>query len=121
MSFINQKDGAVFAPGYFLATETDVVRQTREIAQDHSNVQVDDEGYMYVPGGSIYPSNDSDAEGIIYENVNVTSGNMPGSVVTRGTVYSDRLAEEISDDAVTALEDLGFVFVEEAPAVERPF
>lgn len=121
MSFIYDKEGTVYAPGWFLASEVGVERKTREISTEHENVQTDEDGYMWVPGGSIYPSNDSDAEGIIYENVNVTSGNMPGSVVTKGTVYADRLAEEISDDAVSALEDLGFVFVDEAPAVERPF
>lgn len=121
MSFINEKDGKCYAPGWFLASETGVERKTREIAQDHENVQTDDDGYKYVPGGSIYPSNDSEAEGIIYENVNVSTGNMPGSVVVQGTVYADRLAEEISDEAQEALGDLGFTFVDETPEATRPY
>lgn len=121
MSFIYNHESATYAPGWFLATETGVERKTREIAQDSEAVQTEDDGYMYVPGGSIYPTNDAEAEGIVYENVNVTSGNMPGSVVTKGAVYADRLTEEISDEAMEALEELGFTFVEEAPAVERPY
>ena len=121
MSFITDTDGLVFAPGCFLATEVGVERKTGEIAQDHANVQTTEDGRKYVPMGAIYPSNDSSAEGIIYEDVDVTSGNMPGSVVTKGTVYSDRLFEELDSEAQSALEALGFTFVDTAPEVTRPY
>ena len=40
--------------------------------------------------------------GILYEDVDVTNGNIPGSVVTKGEVYEDRLAiTGESYDAVT--------------------
>ncbi len=55
----------------------------------------------------------------MYEDVDVTSGNMPGSVVLRGTVYTDRLPVEIASAAKTALEGKGFRFVTE-PTVTRP-
>lgn len=103
MSFIGGKNGTIYAPGFFLAHE-ECVRETREIAQASS----EDDGYggKIVRGGTAYPSNDGNAIGIIYEDVNVTSGDMPGSVVTKGVVYEDRLAiTGASYDAVT-LKDL---------------
>ena len=89
MSFIGNKNGKVYAPGLFLAHE-ECVRETREIAQ----TSAEDDGYggKIVRGGTAYPSNDGNAIGIVYEDVNVTSGDMPGSVVTKGVVYEDRLA-----------------------------
>jgi hypothetical protein len=99
MSFIGGKNGTIYAPGFFLAHE-ECVRETREIAQASS----EDDGYggKIVRGGTAYPSNDGNAIGIVYEDVNVTSGDMPGSVVTKGVVYEDRLAiTGASYDAVT--------------------
>ena len=56
--------------------------------------------------GTIYPSNDTNAEGIVYEDIDVTTGDMPASVVLNGIVYEDRLAiTGVSYDAVT-LKDL---------------
>lgn len=102
MSFIgNGTKGTTYAPGYFLAYgDEDVIRETREISQEGA-VTVED-GTKYVPMGTAYPSNDANAIGITYEDVDVTTGNMPGSVVTKGIVYEDRLAVTgESYDAVT--------------------
>lgn len=102
MSFI-QNDGTskIYAPGYFLAHE-ECVRKTREFAQNSALVQTTDGGGKYVPMGTAYPTNDGNAIGITYEDVDVTTGNMPGSVVTKGVVIEDRLAiTGESYDAVT--------------------
>ena len=69
--------------------------------------------------GTIYPSNDSNATGIVYEDVDVSTGDMPGSVVLRGVVYEDRLPVQLDSDAKTALEAAGFIF-RQSPAVVRP-
>lgn len=103
MSFIQSGKGATYAPGYFLAHE-ECVRETREFSQ--SGATTTTEGAKYWPMGTAYPSNDGNAIGITYEDVDVSSGNMPGSVVTKGVVYEDRLAiTGASYDAVT-LKDL---------------
>ena len=104
MSFIDEKKtGKVYAPGYFLAHE-ECVRKTKEISQ--SGAVTADNGGKYVPMGTAWPSNDGNAIGIVYEDVDVTTGNMPGSVVTKGVIYEDRLAiTGASYDAVT-LKDL---------------
>lgn len=116
MSFNMDSTGKAFEPGWFLANNEDCTRETRQISA--VGVTADEDGQKIVKGGTIYPANDSTAVGIIYEDVNVTSGNMPGSVVTKGEVYSDRLAETLADDAKTALEAAGFKFTT-VPAVAR--
>lgn len=106
MAFIGAgTKGTVYAPGYFLAAnDEDCVRETREIAQSGA-VEVAD-GTKYVPMGTAYPSNDSNAIGLTYEDVDVTVGNMPGSVVTKGIVYEDRLAVTGADYSAVTLKNL---------------
>lgn len=89
MSFIASSQGTGYEPGYFLAHE-ECTRETREMSQDSATTT--ENGAKYIPMGTIFPTNDGSAIGIVYEDVDVTTGNMPGSVVTAGTVYEDRLA-----------------------------
>jgi hypothetical protein len=109
MSFIGDvKKGEIYAPGYFLAHgDEGVTRETKEIAQNSALVVTSEDGTKHVPMGTAYPTNDGNAIGILYEDVDVTAGNMPGSVVTAGAeVYEDRLAITGAQyDAVT-LKDL---------------
>lgn len=119
MSFISSEQGRVYAPGWFLESDAGVVRKTRQIAQ--AGAVTAPNGGKYVPMGTVYPKNDATAEGIVYEDVDVTSGDMPGSVVLAGRVYADRLSGTLSAAARTALEGKGFTILETAPAVERPY
>lgn len=117
MSFaIHDMTARTYAPGYFLAKE-ECERKTRQISAEGATTAGN--GGKFVPMGTIYPSNDENAEGIVYEDVDVTSGNMPGSVVLRGVVYEDRLPVQLDSDAKTALEAAGFTFVQ-SPSVTRP-
>ena len=118
MSFIYSRAGNAYAPGWFLANNEDCTRLTKEISA--SGVSPDADGGKHVPMGTVYPSNDTNAIGILYEDVDVTTGDMPGSVVTKGTVYEDRLPVALDSDAKTALEGLGFVFITAAPTTTRP-
>ena len=115
MSFIQKSTGVVYAPGYFLAHE-ECERKTRQFTQAMAKTSAD--GAKYVPMGTPYPSNDGNAIGFAYEDVDVSTGDMAGSVVLRGVVYEDRLPVELNGSAKTALEAKGFRF-ETAPAVER--
>lgn len=96
MSFINDGAtvGTTYAPGWFLANNEDCTRQTREINAADSRVKTANGG-KYMPMGTVYPANDATAEGIVYEDVDVSSGNMPGSVVLEGVVYENRLPEAV--------------------------
>lgn len=120
MSFIEpDKNGVVYAPGWFLAHE-ECERKTQEIAQNHSQV-VSANGAKHVPMGAFWPANDSSTvKGILYEDVDVTSGAMPGSVVMSGVVYLDRLPAAPESGVQSALEGLGFTFISSAPSVVRP-
>ena len=121
MSFIkNDETSKVYAPGYFLSHE-ECTRETREIPQSMATDAAD--GSKYVPMGTVYPETGDNAEGIVYEDVDVTLGNMPGSVVTRGEVFTGRIPlsnEQLTASTVTALEAKGFKFVEESE-VTRPY
>lgn len=107
MSFIDAvSKGVSYAPGFFLVNNEDCSRETKQIAQNSALVVSTDEGGKYVPMGTAYPTNDGKAIGILYEDVDVTVGDMPGSVVTKGEVYEDRLAiTGAAYDSVT-LKDL---------------
>jgi len=116
MSFISAGNkGTVYAPGHFLAHE-ECERKTRQIAQEGAITTSD--GKIYVKMGTVYPSNDENAEGIVYEDVDVTSGDMPGSVVLKGVVYDDRLPVALTTDAKNALISKGFSF-KTSPTVSR--
>lgn len=122
MSFIGDKKlGTTYAPGYFLAyNDENVTRETRQIAQNSAATVTTTEG-KYVPMGTAYPTNDGNAIGLLYEDVDVTVGDMPGSVITAGaTVYEDRIPE-LAGAAKSALASKGFKFIATAPAVERPY
>lgn len=109
MSFIGDvKKGYVFNAGEFLANnDENIVRETREASASSALVVTDENGAKHIPAGTAYPTNDGNAIGILYEDTDVTVGNMPCSVITKGAVvYEDRLAVTgASYDAVT-LKDL---------------
>ena len=122
MAFIGTvKEGTTYAPGYFLAyADEEITRETREIPTSLATDVAD--GTKYVKMGTPFPSNDGNCEGLLYEDVDVTVGNMPGSVVTaEATVYEDRLPVELAGAAKTALAAKGFKFIATAPAVTRPY
>ena len=120
MSFNASKNGYGYAPGWFLAEE-DCSRETRTIPQNHAQVVTGSNGAKHVPMGAFFPANDSSTvEGIVYEDVDVSTGAMPGSVVTQGVVYLDRLPASPESGVQAALEGKGFKFYATAPAVLRP-
>lgn len=116
MSFIGNKQNIGFAPGYFLASE-ECTRETVQVAANHAAVVTTAEGGKYVPAGSVIPSNDGNAKGILYEDVDVSTGAMPGSLVTKGIVYEDRIAT-VQSSAKAVLT--GITFISAAPAITRP-
>lgn len=118
MSFIDVKRGKMYAPGYFLAHD-ECTRETREVPATGDLVTTESNGSKYVKMGTIYPANNGTAIGIVYEDVDVSTGAMPASIVTKGEVIESRLHTAPEAAAKTALEGLGFKFVTEG-AVTRP-
>ena len=109
MAFIGSvEQGKTFNAGYFLAHE-ECTRETREIPQSLATTVGTTK---YVKAGTFFPANSSGTvEGILYEDVDVTVGAMPGSVVTAGTVYLDRLPASPESGVQSALEGKGFKFL----------
>ena len=117
MSFYMSNDSSkAYLPGFFLDRE-ECTRKTREIPQSLATTEAN--GTKYVKMGTPFPSNDGNCIGFVYEDVDVTSGNMPGSVVLKGDVIEGRLPVELNGAAKSALQALGFKFVTE-PSVVRP-
>jgi hypothetical protein len=120
MSFIYEKEeGKVYEAGWFLVEDEPVTRETRTIPQTGATTAAN--GSKYVKAGTPFPANGASAVGFVYEDVDVTSGDMAGSVVTKGVIYEDRLPVKLDSAAKTALQGLGFKFVATSPTVTRPY
>ena len=117
MSFIQSNTSRGFSAGFFLADD-ECLRETMTISASHSQAVTLADGSKIVPAGAVIPSNDGNAKGILYEDVEVTKGAMPGSVVTRGVVYEDKLPAAIESAAESALT--GIRVITTSPAVIRP-
>lgn len=118
MSFIASDTGKGFLAGYFLVDDENCTRLTATVAANHSQVVTRADGSKYVPMGAIIPANGATAVGILYEDIDVSNGDMPGSIVTAGQVYTDRLPAAPATAAVSALT--GIKFVATSPAITRP-
>lgn len=116
MSFIQNTSGRGYAPGWFLA-EAECARETVTVAANHAQAVTLADGTKIVPAGAVVPSNDGNAKGLLYEDVEVTTGAMPGSLVTRGKVFEARLPANVQSSAKAVLT--GIVFATE-PSVTRP-
>lgn len=103
MSFIqNEPLKPSYQPGWFLVEDENCLRLTKEVSASSALAVEDAYGAKHVPMGTAYPTNDASAVGILYEDVDVTTGDMPGSVVMSGVIYEDRLAITDYDyDSVT--------------------
>lgn len=111
--------GYGWAAGHFLVNDETCIRQTMTIAADHAQKVTRDDGRIVVPAGAVIPKNDATAKGILFEDIDVTEGAMPGSVVTEGVIYGDRLPAAIATAAASKLT--GITVIEKAPAVTRPY
>ena len=119
MAFIGPiEKGRNFEPGWFLESAVGAVRKTRQLPQTMGETRGTEK---VVPMGTVFPANDATAEGIVYEDINVTWGDSEGSVVLAGRVYEDRLPAAIGSDAKPALSGKGFTFITNSPAVTRPY
>lgn len=116
MSFTASAQGTTFEGGYFLVDDEQCLRETATIAANHAQ-KVTRNGRTIVPMGAVIPANGATAKGILYEDIDVTDGAAPGSIVTQGVIYGDRLPATLDSDAATALTG---ITVKTSPAVVRP-
>lgn len=114
---IHDPENKEWKAGSFLAS-ADCTRFTVQVSKTHSQVVTKADGSKYVPAGAVIPSNDAYAKGILYEDVDVTAGDAPGSLVTRGVVYEDRLPAAIESAAEAVLT--GITVITTSPSITRP-
>ena len=104
--------------GHFLVNDETCIRQTMTIAANHAQAVTRDNGRKVVPAGAVIPANGATAKGILFEDIDVTKGAKPGSVVIAGTIYGNRLPAALSEAAAKALT--GITVLTE-PAITRPY
>lgn len=110
MSFIqNEALKPSYAPGWFLADDEACTRITVTVDASDGAVVTADNGAKYVPMGSVYEG------GILYEDVDVSTGDMPGSLVIAGHYYADRVIGDTADITYSGLVSVG-----DYPSVTRP-
>lgn len=66
------------------------------------------DGRTLLVAGTVYPSNDENAEGLVYHTVDLTHGNQPVSVMVEGYVYEDALPKEVTEEAKAAMKEIKF-------------
>lgn len=114
MSHVYRVNGT-FRPN-FLESEVGLVLKTYQIPDTMGTE--DEYGNKIVAAGTVFPSNDGSAVGIVFEDVDVTRGDHEGSVMLAGRVLKDRL--NVQSAAETPLKSSGIVFVD-APEVTRGY
>ena len=110
MSHINVQ--AATSAVNFIDTPVGLVRKTVTVAQN--DITADEKGYKIVPAGTIYPANNATAQGILYNDVDVTDGDHEGSLIVAGRIIKDRLPVE--PEETVKIDGITFV---SAPAVTR--
>lgn len=101
----------------FLDSAVGLILKTCTVSS--TGITADAMGNKVVPAGTIVPSNDANAIGILSEGVDVTMGDHEGSVIVAGRIIEANLPVVPVTAAKSALQASGIVFVS-VPAVERP-
>lgn len=99
------KGEAKYSRVNFLASSK-VQAFTTEVSDVSVTARAD--GKKIVPAGTIYPANDATAKGIIYNDVDVTHGPQPGSLIVEAYILEARLPVAPDAAAKTALKEIKF-------------
>lgn len=75
---------------------------------ESAGVSANEEGRKIVPAGTIYPSNDVGAKGILLNDVDVTEGPQPGALIVEAYILEDRLPVAPDSAAKTAMTEIKF-------------
>lgn len=90
----------------FLASEVGLRTVTYTFASTYSGA-VTENGRKIIKAGSIYPTNDASAVGIVFQDVDVTDGNKVEALMVSGHYYSDKLPVSPATATVTAFTGKG--------------
>lgn len=67
------------------------------------------DGRKIIKAGTVYPKNDATAIGIVFNDVDVTNGDMNGAILIHGFVKTSALPEAPAEAAKTALKMIEFL------------
>ena len=67
------------------------------------------DGRKIIKAGTIYPSNDASAKGIVFSDIDVTDGDRNGSLLIHGFVKTAALPTAPAETAKTALKQIEFL------------
>lgn len=105
------KTEKLYSGNNILASEIGLVQKTRQGTQA---MATEEDGYLIIKAGTVFPANDATAEGVVFEDVDMTNDEKrPISVIVAGRVIEDRLPVELADEAKTALAANGLFFEKE--------
>lgn len=92
------------------------------ITVDDTGITANADGKKIVPAGTIMgggvitdstklavPSNDANAEGVLFNDVDVTYGPAPGALTIHGFIDLAKLPAAPTEEAVTALKQITFI------------
>lgn len=69
----------------------------------------DETGTLTVYAGTVLPSNDANAKGILLEDTDVTNGDAACALLIDAVIYEDRLPEKITAEAQASLKKILFI------------
>ena len=101
----------------FLASEVGL-RLVSTTAKTSNAAVVTENGRKIIKAGTVYPSNDASAKGIIFQDVDVTDGAKAAPLMVGGYYYSDKIT--IDSTAIEALKGKG-LYGEAEPTATRPY
>lgn len=66
------------------------------------------DGRKIIKAGTVFPSNDENAKGLVFQDVDVTDGDQNAAVLVHGFVNSAKLPETVSNEAKKVLKQITF-------------
>ena len=98
----------LYAGNNILASEIGLIQKTKQGTQD---MAVEEGGRKIIKAGTVFPKNDASAEGVVFEDVDMTNdGKRPISVIIAGRVIEANLPVAVNEAAKTALIENGLHF-----------
>lgn len=75
----------------------------------NDSAAVTEDGRKIIKAGTIYPSNDANAIGVVFNDMDVTNGDRTGAVIVHGFIKTAALPVVPSSAAKTALKQISFL------------
>ena len=92
-------------PDHYVA----IARKHDKATSDKAGLAVLEDGRYIVKAGTIYPSNDASAFGVVLNDYDVTDGEVAMAVVVHGFVQKSKLPAEPVEAAIAALKQITFL------------